>query len=103
MSELPVRLRARLTLLRLNLDNVKEYYDEASGHFDRRLQQFLSQDEDKPKSYWEEDVGGMTRGDLAAEERMAIEGDQQMTRQFSLILCYSELERFLIRVCEELP
>ena len=102
MTKYPVRLRAGLSLVRINLESAKQYFQEANFHFDRQLRDLLAEDQDKPSSYWEEDLGGITRGDLGAERRMAIEGNQQLTRQFAVILAYSALERFLLLICTEL-
>jgi hypothetical protein len=102
MRKYPVRVRAGLSLVRINLGSAKEYFREANFHFDRQLRDLLAEDQDKPTSYWEEDLGGITRGDLGAERRTAIESNQQLTRQFAVILAYSALERFLLLVCAEL-
>src|ERR1039458_7902118 len=69
MRKYPVRVRAGLSLVRINLGSAKEYFREANFHFDRQLRDLLAEDQDKPTSYWEEDLGGITRGDLGAERR----------------------------------
>jgi len=92
-------LRIPQHLAHMELDALVEWREQTVRHFTKRAHDFDKTSGKQPVAYWNEDLGGgMTRGELAAEQRNELLGFAELSDEFGMVTAWAILERFLFQL-----
>lgn len=96
-------LRIPQHLANMELDALVEWREQTVRHFTNRVRDFDKKSDKQPDPYWNEDLGGgMTRGELAAEQRSELLGFAELSDEFGVVTAWAILERFLFQLFKDI-
>jgi len=95
-------LRAGLRIAEYDLDFADEFHKQTGRYFQKKIEAFKAKADSNPDAYWEQDVGGITRGELASEELRELESFAEMNNRFGLLAVFAAFERLLQRIHQDM-
>ena len=96
-------LRIPQHLANMELDALVEWREQTVRHFGNRVRDLDKRNDTHPDAYWDEDLGGgMTRGELAAEQRNELLGFAELSDEFGIVTAWAILERFLFQLFKDI-
>jgi hypothetical protein len=95
-------LRAGLRIAKYDLETVDEFHKQTARYFQKKIRAFRTESASQPDSYWKQDVGGMTRGEIASEKLNELETLAQMNNRFGILGVFATFERLLLRIHQDM-
>jgi hypothetical protein len=96
-------MRAGLRLVHMDIEIGVEFYAQTRSHYGRKIQEQKKRFDERPESYWKQDVGyGTTRGDLASEEYQEVQELLQLNSYFGVLTVFAAFERCFLRVFQDM-
>jgi hypothetical protein len=88
-------LRADLRIAEYDLEFADEFYNRTGRYFQKKIEAFKARVGAHPDAYWEQEVGGITRGELASEELRELESFGEMNNRFGVPAVCAAFERLV--------
>src|ERR1019366_5362485 len=88
-------LRAGLRIAATDLEIADEFHGQTGRYFQKKIEAFRASADSQPNSYWEQDLGGITRGELDSEKLGELETLAEMNNRFGLLAVFATFERLL--------
>lgn len=95
-------LRASLRIVEYDLEFADEFHKQTGRYFRKKLDAFKARAHSHPDAYWEQDVGGTTRGELASEELQELESFAEINNRFGLLAVFATFERLVHRIHQDM-
>jgi hypothetical protein len=95
-------LRAGLRIAEYDFEFADEFHKQTGRYFQKKIEAFKARADSHPDAYWEQDVGGTTRGELASEELRELESFAEMNNRFGLLAVFAAFERLLQRIHQDM-
>lgn len=95
-------LRADRRMVDYELIPVVEFQQHTAKYFTKQIKVRKAKAAAHPASYWDEDAGGATRGELEADEIHLLEALAQLNNRFGILGVFGAFERFLLRIHQDM-
>jgi hypothetical protein len=95
-------LRAGLRIAEYDLEFADEFHNRTGRYFQKKIEAFKARADSHPDAYWEQDVGGITRGELASEELRELESFAEMNNRFGVLAVFAAFERLVQRIHQDM-
>jgi len=95
-------LRIPEHLANMEFGALVEWREQSVSHFTNRVRDLDKKNRKQSDACWSVDLGrGMTRGEIAAEQRSELLGLAQLSDEFGIVTAWAILERFLFQVFKD--
>jgi hypothetical protein len=95
-------LRAGLRIAEYDLEFADEFHKRTRRYFQKKIETFKARADSHPDAYWEQDVGRITRGELASEELRELESFAEMNNRFGVLAVFAAFERLVQRIHQDM-
>lgn len=95
-------LRAGLRIVQIDVEAAVEFYDQTHRHFRREIDTWEKKNAVHSPAYWEEDLGGITRGELESERGLELRDKLRLNSYFVILNIFGSFERLLLRIFQDM-
>ncbi|HUA14784.1 MAG TPA: hypothetical protein VMG31_05765 [Verrucomicrobiae bacterium] len=99
---LEAALRARLLMAKIEIEAAVEFYDQTDRYFRKKIDEWERKNAAHSAAYWEEDLGGITRGDLESERGLELRDKLRLNSYFGILNIFGSFERLLLRIFQDM-